>query len=150
MYYDKEDMVVWENTIKGVDPLIVFGPLSARLSHFFEQGYSLRAISYKPGDRKWSEKIHLIKDREKWLVGRVPRHWFTTPQGLSLADYVKDGVQVIFKGSYEFRDSLDLLVQRYPRKVVKKAKPAPMVGNRLLRELLVESVEELRQMARKP
>lgn len=111
-------------------------------ANFFFQGYSLRAISYKPGDHRWSEKIHMIKGHEKWLVGRVPRHWFTTPQGLDLSDHIKNGVQVIYKGSVDERDPLDQLMQRYPKKAKKPV--MPLVGNRTLREVVVDQLKSLK------
>lgn len=139
---DGMEAVVKQNKVEIYDPLIVFGPLSARLSHFFSLGYELRSVCYKVSTKtRWLEKIHLVKGREKWLLGRVPRSWFASQNGLTLADHVKEGVQVIYKGSQDFYDPLDQLLLQYPRKY-KKSKDM-MVGNRTLKEVVKEELKTL-------
>lgn len=139
---DGMEAVVKQNKVEACDPLIVFGPLSARLSHLFTLGYELRSVCYKVSTRtKWSEKIHLVKGREKWLLGRVPRRWFANQEGLTLADHIKDGVQVIYKGSQDAYEPLDQLLLQYPR--TRKKPQHVMVGNRTLKEVVKDELKTL-------
>lgn len=132
------DCVATQHHLSAVDanPTLFFGPLSTTLSDMFARGYHLRAICYKVGRRhQYSEKVHLVKGREKWLVGSVPRSWFSAPKDLLLSDMIRDGKQLFNKASYDVRDPLEQLLLAYP---TKRKKTPVMVGNMTLREYVRE------------
>lgn len=132
---------VIEREVLDHNPTIVFGPLSASLSELYKKGYAIRAICYKVGTKSpWYEKIHLVKGREKWLLGRVPRSWFLENQrgtSSSLASFVKDGVQVIHKSSFETYAPLEALGMLYPKRSQKKVS---MIGNMTIKEFVREEL----------
>lgn len=131
-----EDRDAWVTqrilTPESANPTLFFGPVSTTLKDLFEQGYHLRAICYKVGRRtQYSEKLHLVKGREKWLVGRVPRSWFEDTKGLLLCDFIKNNKQMFGSVSYDTRDPLEQLMLAYP-----KRKKQVMMGNQTVKEFV--------------
>lgn len=116
------------------DPILTFGPLSCSLSELFSQGFFLRAICYNYKRRiQYSEKVHLVRGQEKYLVGKVPRSWFGDPKGQSLSTFVTN-TNYLQKHSVDYRDPLEQLLLEFPVKRVKKDANKILVGNQTLKE----------------
>ena len=131
-----EDRDAWVTqrilTPESANPTLFFGPVSITIKELFEKGYHLRAICYKVGRRpNYYEKLHLVKNNEKWLVGKVPRSWFENSKGLLLVDFIKNNQQMFNKVSADIRDPLQQLMLAYP-----KRKKSVMMGNQTLKEFV--------------
>lgn len=117
---------------ESANPTLLFGPVSATLRELFDKGYHLRAICYNIGRRtQHSEKLHLVRDNERWLVGKVPRSWFEDTKGLLLSDFIKNNQQMFNKVSADIRDPFEQLTLAYP-----KRKKSVMMGNQTLKEFV--------------
>lgn len=134
--FEDGSFCVNQYTVHGRDPVIYFGPLKAKLSELFFMGFNLRATGYVKRAAYTSCKIHLIRGKEKYLVGKLGLGNLTKPTPDLLQMVIKDGAQMLGKASEEQRGPFEQLERKYPPI---KRKKVVMMGNQTLQQF-VESL----------
>jgi hypothetical protein len=128
--FDDGSFKVNQYTVLGNDPVIHFGPLKAHLSELFFMGFTLQATGWVKKHQGYSCKVHLIRGREKYLVGKISSHLVIKPN-TSLQSVIKEGQQMLGKMSEDQYDPFEQLERKYPPITRKKCL---MVGNQTLQQ----------------
>ena len=133
--FDDGSFRVNQFTVEDADPIIHFGPLTAKLSELFSLGFSLQASGWAKKIHNYSCKVHLIRGNEKYLVGKIPvaSVLYTNP---NLQSVIKNGQQMMGKMSENSYSPFEQLNHKYPP--IRKERKV-MVGNQTVREF-VESL----------
>lgn len=121
-------------TVVGSDPVIYFGPLKAKLSELFFMGFTLQATGWVGRGAFTGCKVHLVRGREKYLVGKISRCAITSAgDNMRLQCVIRDGAQMLGKASTDHYDPFQQLAHKYPPV---KRKRVVMMGNKTLEEFV--------------
>lgn len=131
--FEDGSFCVNQYTVHGRDPVIYFGPLRAKLSELFFMGFNLRATGYIKRAAYTTCKIHLIRGKEKYLVGKMGLHHLLSATPDTLQTVIRDGAQMLGKVSEEQRGPFEQLERKYPP--IKRKKDI-MIGNQTLRQFV--------------
>ncbi len=118
--------------VEGSDPTLFFGPLQAKLSDLFAMGFILQMSSYVKKTTYGSSKVHLIRGKEKYLVGKISNYALRAAHTKPvLQSVIKDGMQLMGKASTDSYDPFQQLERKYPP--INKKKTV-MIGNQTVRQ----------------
>ena len=108
-----------------------FGPLSATLGDLFRCGWFMAGNGFTGGRYITIRLRHNDRPDEYRLFKHRQCDLFRLSD---MSHLVRDGRQVLYKGSYREIDPMTSLMMKYP--VAKKRRPVMMVGNQTLSEFL--------------
>lgn len=119
-------------SLDGPNKIVYFGPMKTSLEELFCMGFYLQVtgwVKHCQGSRGC--KIHLMRGREKYLVGKAGQHMLFPPISTPLQSVIRHDAQLIGQASTDHSTPFEQLSHKYPP--ILKEKTEPMMGNMTLR-----------------
>lgn len=129
---ETKEFFVYQDSLSQGDADIWFGPLKTKLSHLFALGFRLE-VSGKARSLPCKYKIHLIRESEKYVLGKVS--FAQLREDPVLSEYVFKQKRVA--GGWSVAPTEKLVVKR-------KLIPNPILGNQTLYEKVSSTLEKLK------